>query len=174
MSCDAVPAQPLEPIGSAVGIDLGVASFLSASDGTQVPNPRHLAAVSKRLAAVQRGMTRKKHGSSRRKVAAAKIVRLHGKVRRQRLDHAHKTALAIIRSHDLIVHEELQITNMTARPKPRLDGHGNHQRNGAMAKAALSKSIHDAGWGIFLRVLSAKAESAGRTVLHAATGPTRT
>src|SRR5580704_14689094 len=44
VSCDAVPAQPLEPVGSAVGIDLGVASFLTASDGTQVPNPRHLAA----------------------------------------------------------------------------------------------------------------------------------
>jgi putative transposase len=165
VSCDAVPAQALEPVGSAVGIDLGVASFLTASDGGQVPNPRHLAAVSERLAAVQRDMACKKRGSNRRKKAAAKIPRLHGKVRRQRLDHAHKTALAIVRSHDLIVHEELQITNMTARPKPRPDGYGSHQRNGAMAKAALSKSIHDTGWGIFLRVLSAKAESAGRTVI---------
>jgi putative transposase len=165
VSCDDVPAQPLEAVGAAVGIDLGVASFLTASDGAQIPNPRHLTAASERLAAAQRDMARKKRGSSRRKKAAAKIARLHGKVRRQRLDHAHKTALAIIRSHDLIVHEELQITNMTARPKPRPDGHGSHQRNGAAAKAALNRSIHDTGWGIFLRVLSAKAESAGRTVI---------
>ena len=37
--------------------------------------------------------------------AAAKVAELHGKVRRQRLDHAHKTALALVRDHDVIVHE---------------------------------------------------------------------
>ena len=54
---------------------------------------------------------------------------------------------------------------MIRRPKPRLDGHGGHQPNGAAAKAGLNKSIHDAGWGLFLRILSAKAESAGRQVI---------
>jgi putative transposase len=54
---------------------------------------------------------------------------------------------------------------MTARPKPRPDGDGGHEPNGAAAKAGLNKSIHDAGWGIFLRILSAKAESAGRIVI---------
>jgi putative transposase len=90
---------------------------------------------------------------------------MHGKLRRQRLDHAHQTALALVRAHDLIVHEDLQITNMTKRPRPRPDGNGGHAPNGAAAKAGLNKSIHDAGWGIFLRVLSAKAESAGRKVI---------
>lgn len=56
-------------------------------------------------------------------------------------------------------------TSMTARPKPRPDGTGGHEPNGAAAKSGLNKSIHDAGWGIFLRVLSAKAESAGRAVI---------
>src|ERR1700757_2558913 len=54
---------------------------------------------------------------------------------------------------------------MTARPRPRLDGNGGHEPNGAAAKAGLNKSINDAGWGIFLQILSAKAESAGRTVI---------
>jgi putative transposase len=54
---------------------------------------------------------------------------------------------------------------MTARPRPRPDGDGGHQPNGAAAKAGLNKSILDAGWGIFLRILTAKAESAGRTVI---------
>ena len=54
---------------------------------------------------------------------------------------------------------------MTARPKPRPDGIGAYEPNGAAAKAGLNKSILDAGWGIFLRVLSAKAESAGRQVI---------
>ena len=53
---------------------------------------------------------------------------------------------------------------MTARPKPCPDGKGGYEPNGSARKASLNKSIHDAGWGIFLRVLSAKAESAGRTV----------
>jgi putative transposase len=164
LSCDDVPAEPLEPADSPVGIDMGVASFLTTSDGTHVPNPRHLAATAGRLAAAQRDLARKKRGSNRRKKAAAKIAGLHGKVRRQRLDHAHTTALTLVRDHDLIVHENLKITNMTKRPKPRPDGSGGHEPNGAAAKAGLNKSIHDAGWGIFLRVLSAKAESAGRTV----------
>jgi putative transposase len=165
LSCDDVPAEPLEPTGRAAGIDMGVASFLTTSDGTHVPNPRHLVTAAGRLAAAQQDLARKKRGSNRRKKAAAKVAWLHGKVRRQRLDHAHQAALALVREHDLIVHEKLQVTNMTARPRPRPDGDGGYEPNGAAAKAGLNKSIHDAGWGIFLRILTAKAESAGRTVI---------
>jgi putative transposase len=165
LSCDDVPAEPLEPAGSAVGIDVGVVSFLTTSSGAHSPNPRHLAATAGRLAAAQRDLARKKRGSSRRKKTVTRVARLHEKVRRQRLDHAHKTALALVRAHDLIVHEDLKITNMTRRPKPRPDGGSGHEPNGAAAKSGLNKSINDAGWGIFLRVLSAKAESAGRHVI---------
>jgi putative transposase len=164
LSCDDVPTVPLEPTGSSVGIDMGVASFLTASDATHVPNPRHFTVAADQLAAAQRDLARKRRGSGRRKKAVAKVARLHGKVRRQRLDHAHKTALALVRNHDLIVHENLQITNMSTRPKSRPDGGGGYEPNGAAAKSGLNKSINDAGWGIFLRVLSAKAESAGRRV----------
>jgi putative transposase len=164
LSCE-VPVQPLEPTGTVAGVDMGVASFLTTSDGKYAPNPRHLAATADRLAAVQRDLARKKRGSSRRKKAAAKVADLHAKVRRQRLDHAHNTALTLVRDYDVIVHEDLKITNMTKRPRPRPDGSGGHEPNGAAAKAGLNKSILDAGWGIFLRVLSAKAESAGRKVI---------
>ena len=165
LSCDDVPAKPLEPTGSAVGIDLGVASFATTSTGAHVPNPRHLAATAGRLATAQRILARKERGSKRRKKAAVKVATLHGKVRRQRLDHAHKTALALVRGHDLIVHEDLPITNMTKRPKARPDGNGGYQPNRATAKTGLNKSIQDAGWGVFLRILTAKAESAGRAVI---------
>jgi putative transposase len=165
LSCDDVPAEPLAPAGAPVGVDVGVASLLTTSDGTHVPNPRHHAATAGRLAAAQRDLARKKRGSNRRKKAVSKVAGLHGKVRRQRLDRAHQTALALVRDYDVIVHEDLKVKNMTARPKPRPDGNGGHEPNGAAAKSGLNKSIHDAGWGIFLRVLSAKAESAGRTVI---------
>jgi putative transposase len=165
VSCDDVPSQPLQPTGAAAGIDMGVASFLTTSDGTHVPNPRHLAAAADQLTAAQQDLARKKRGSNRRKKAVAKVARLHGKVRRQRLDHAHQTALTLVREHDLIAHEKLQVTSMTRRPRPRPDGSGGHEPNGALAKAGLNKSILDAGWGIFLRILAAKAESAGRAVI---------
>ncbi len=90
---------------------------------------------------------------------------MHGSVARQRLDHAHKIALELVRAYDVIVHEDLNITNMTARPEPRPNDDDGYSSNGAAAKSGLNKSILDAGWGIFLRVLSAKAESAGRTVV---------
>ena len=128
-------------------------------------NPRHLAATGERLAAAQRNLARKKRGSNRRRKASATVVRLHGKVRRQRLDHAHKTALTLVRDCDLIIHESLQITNMTRRPKSRPAGSASYEPNGAAAKSGLNKSINDAGWGVFLRILSAKAESAGRQVI---------
>lgn len=86
-------------------------------------------------------------------------------MRQFRLDHAHKTALALVRDHDVIVHEDLKVANMTRRPKPRPGDGGAFEPNGAGAKAGLNRSIYDAGWKMFLRVLAAKAESAGRTTI---------
>jgi putative transposase len=65
----------------------------------------------------------------------------------------------------VIVHEELRITNLTRRPPPRPDGQEGFSPNGGSAKAGLNRSILDAGWGLFLRLLAYKAEDAGRTVI---------
>ena len=165
LACDDVPVELLEPTGSVVGIDVGIASFLTTSDGEHVPNPCPLAATADRLAVAQRSLARKKRGSRRRRKAVRKVAALHAKVRRIRLDHAHKTAVALIRDHDVIAHEALRIADMTRRPKPRLAEDGSYDPNGAAAKAGLNKSIYDAGWGVFLSVLASKAESAGRVVL---------
>jgi putative transposase len=166
LSCDNVPAEPLEPTGAAVGIDMGVVSFLTTSDGKHVPNPRRLASTAEKLTLAQQSLARKRRGSNRRKKAVAKIAALYGKTRRQRLDRAHKTALALVRDNDVIVHEALQVANMTRRPKPKQAEDGSFEPNGAAAKSGLNKSILDAGWGVFLGVLHAKAESAGRAVVE--------
>ena len=99
--------------------------------------------------------------------AVEKVARQHGKVRRQRLDHAHKTALDLVRAYDFIAHEDLKIRNMSKAPapKPDPDQPGAFLPNGAAAKAGLNTSINDAGWGVFLTILHAKAESAGREVI---------
>jgi len=166
LSCDDVPAEPLPAAGAAVGIDMGIASFLITSAGEHVPNPRPAAVAAERLASAQQELSRKKRGSKRRRKAVRKVAALHGKVRRARLDHAHKTALTLVRDHDVIAHEALKVANMTRRPKPRLAEDGSYEPNGAAAKAGLNRSISDAGWGVFLDVLRAKAESAGRTVIE--------
>jgi len=168
LSCDGVPARPLPPTGRAVGVDLGVVSLATLSDGRQVGNPRFLARAAGQLAAAQRDLARKKPRSRRRRKAAARLAAGHRKVRRQRLDLAHTTALTLIRDHDLVVVEALNIAGMTrrARAVPDPEDPGRYLPNGQSAKTGLNRSILDAGWGVFLTVLGAKAESAGRTVVE--------
>ncbi|MET8514495.1 transposase [Streptomyces sp. NPDC005077] len=160
-------SEPLPATGSVVGIDMGIASFLTASNGQRVANPRHGRKAAAKLEAAQQSLGRCKRGSKRRRKAVAKVATLHRKVRRRRLDHAHKTALDLVRDHDFIAHEDLKIRNMstTPAPKPDPDQPGAFLPNGAAAKAGLNRSIADAGWGVFLAILNAKAESAGREVL---------
>ncbi|MFC7386058.1 RNA-guided endonuclease InsQ/TnpB family protein [Sphaerisporangium rhizosphaerae] len=161
LSCDGVPAEPLPATGAAAGIDMGVSSLVTTSDGRHLANPRHLAAYAGRLAAAQRDLARKRRGSKRRRKAAARVAALHAKVRRRRLDGAHKAALAVVRGYDVIVHEDLRIANMTRSASGTLDAPG---RNVA-GKSGLNRSILDAGWGVFLTILSHKAESAGRELI---------
>jgi putative transposase len=161
LSCDEVPAEPLPATGASVGIDLGVASLVTTSNGGQVANPRHLAVTAGRLAAGQRDLARKKRGSKRRRKAVARVAALHAKVRRQRLDGAHKAALALVRAYDVIVHEDLRIANMTRSASGTAEAPG---RNVAQ-KSGLNRSILDAGWGVFLTILADKAESAGRELI---------
>lgn len=164
--------EPLPATGSVVGIDLGIANFLADSDGTFVPNPRHGRRAAVKLQAAQQALSRfprckTKDRTANHRRAVEKVARLHGKVRRQRLDHAHKTALGLVRTHDVIAHEDLRIRNMSKAPaaKPDLDKAGAFLPNRAAAKAGLNRSINDAGWGVFLTILHAKAESAGREVI---------
>lgn len=160
VSCDDVPRQPLPATGVAVGIDMGIASFLTTSDGVHVPNPRYLAASASRLTDAQRQLARCQRGSNRRRTAKTRVAGVHRKIRRQRLDFAHKAALKLVRNHDLIAHEALRTGSMTRSASGTVDAPGQN----VAAKAGLNRSILDAGWGVFLSVLRAKAESAGRAV----------
>ncbi|MGW3450322.1 RNA-guided endonuclease InsQ/TnpB family protein [Streptomyces sp. NPDC001076] len=159
--------EPLPVTGSVVGVDMGISNFLADSNGEFVPNPRHGRKASAKLEAAQQSLSRCKRGSKRRRKAVETVARLHRKVRRQRLDHAHKTALGLVREHDFIAHEDLKIRNMgkTPAPKPDPEQPGNFLPNGAGAKTGLNRSISDAGWGVFLAILAAKAEGAGRQVM---------
>ncbi|MEU7170299.1 transposase [Micromonospora tulbaghiae] len=168
-----VGAAPLLPTGRAVGVDLGVAHLFTTSepipgltDGNgHAPNPRHGLTAADRLARAQQALSLCKRGSSRRSKTRDRVTRLYGLVRRQRLDTARKAAVALVRHADMIVLEDLRLTNMIRRPKPKPDGKGGFLPNGAAAKAGLNRSIHDAGWGVLINAVVAKAEEAGREIV---------
>lgn len=150
--------EPLPATGSVVGIDMGIASFLTTSNGEHVANPRHARKAAAKLEAAQQKLSRFGHvrrdkRTANHQRAVQRVADLHRKVRRQRLDHAHKTALGLVREHDLIAHEDLKIRNMvkTPAPKPDPEQPGSFLPNGAAAKAGLNRSISDAGWGCSLR-----------------------
>jgi putative transposase len=143
---DAGEPEPLPAAGRAVGIDLGVTSFLATSDGEKIANPRHLERRARSLARYQRRLARCQRGSANRARAKAKVARAHRKVRDARRDFLHRTTTGLVRGYDLIAIEGLAVQNMA--------------RNRRLARA-----ISDCGWGEFRRQLEYKCQRAGRQLV---------
>ena len=140
---DTEAPRPLEETGRAVGIDLGVKNFAVTSDGERIANPRHLERKARRLARYQRRMARCRKRSANRRKAVAKVARAHRKVRNARSDFLHRASTSLVRHHDVIVIEDLNVSGMV--------------RNRHLARA-----ISDCGWGEFRRQLGYKCERYGR------------
>ncbi len=121
-----------QPLGKQVGIDVGLLAYYTDSDGKTVNNPRHFRRAEQRLKRLHRRLSRKRQGGNNRKKARRALAKGYLKVQRQREDFARKQASTLVSSHDLIAYEHLQIRNM-------------------LKNRHLAKSIHDAGWGAFLR-----------------------
>ena len=164
LSCDDVPTNPLPGTGRQGGIDVGIASFATTSDGEHIDNPRCGRAAAERLTAAQQRLGRAKRRSGNRERKRETVAARHRKIANQRKDFHHKQARRLVKSYDLLVVEDLQIANMVrrAKPVPDPDNPGQYLANGARAKSGLSRSISDAGWGRFVSILRAKAEEAGR------------
>jgi len=165
--CVDVPALPLKPTGRAVGIDLGVTNLVATSDGKLIVGGHFGSRTRSQLAEAQRKLPTKQGGSTRRRRQVDEVARLHRRVANQRKNAAHELSRQLVNDYDLIVLEDLAITNLvrTPREKPGPERPGEFLLNGAKAKAGLNRSIHDAGWGNLALLISYKAESAGRIVV---------
>jgi putative transposase len=148
--CETAPVTSHAPSDCShpdIGIDVGLKSFLTDSEGHTVEYPRFYRTSQKTLRRKQRTICRRKKGSHRRRKAARSTAQTHLKITRQRRDFQNKTAKLYAEHYQVIAVEKLTILNMVQ----------NH---------SLAKSIMDSSWGAFLDILEVKAESAGHQVIR--------
>jgi putative transposase len=135
-------------IGPVVGIDVGLENFANFSNGEQVANPRLFRKSEKHLAKVQRKASKLKHlpRYDRSKIIAKRsVTRAYRKVKNQRLDFAHKLSHKLSNTYSLIAVEDLNIKGL--------------------ASGMLAKSVRDAGWSMFINMLSYKVENTGSKLI---------
>lgn len=139
-----IPAkQPIKE-DTAIGIDVGLKTFATLSDGKEYSNPKYLKKYLKRLKILQKRASKKVKGSSNRKKANLKVALAHEKVANQRKDFLHKFSDSIAKNFDTICVENLNVLGMVQ----------NHK---------LAQAINDVGWSKVLDMLKYKAERRGKT-----------
>lgn len=132
--------------GNSIGIDVGLESFYTDSNGDKVVNPKYLRKAEKKLKKLQRRVSRKNSGSNNRRKAINKLVRKHLQVSRQRKDFVVKAARALCISNDIIVLENLNVRGLVK----------NHN---------LAKSISDVSWSMFRQWLEYFSNVFNRSVI---------
>ena len=129
--CLGISVVDIQPkTGKEIGLDVGIESFYTDSNGHQEPNPKFLRKAEKSIKHSQRRIYKKAKGSSSRKKARKLYAKKHLKVSRQRIEHAKRVARNVCKSNDLVAYEDLRVSNLVK----------NH---------CLAKSISDASWYLF-------------------------
>ncbi|MER5401266.1 transposase [Streptomyces sp. NPDC002599] len=139
-----VEPETLPPVDAEVGIDLGLTHYAVLSDGRVIDNPRFLRRAERRLRKAQQTLSRKVRGSANRAKARIRVARAHARVADARRNWCHQTASRLIRDNQAVYLEDLAVS--------------------ALARTRMAKSVHDAAWAMFRRVLEDKAARAGRHV----------
>ena len=143
-------AEYLPKSNNSTGIDLGIYTFATLSNGEKYEAPKPLKQNLKKLAKFQRKLAKKRLGSKRREKAKLRVAKLHAKVKDIRTDFLHKLSTDLVKNYDTIVLEDLNFLGMVKNRK-------------------LAKAISDLGWRQFRtctdvsrNVASAKCEKYGR------------
>lgn len=130
---------PVPVQGENIGIDLGLTSFITTSEGMKVSPPKPLKKALKKLKRLSKKHSRKQPGSNNRKKSAFRLARQHRKVGNQRLDFLHKLSTDLAKTKPVIVVESLGIKEM-------------------IQQKGLSRHIGDVGWAGFIRMLEYKTQ----------------
>ena len=145
--CVGVECLDIQPLsGKELGLDVGLESFYTDSNGHHEPNPKFLKKSEPDIKHAQRRIYKKKKGSNNRRKARARYSKKHLRVSRQRNEHAKRLARNACKSNDLVAYEDLKVSNMLK----------NH---------CLAKSIADASWYLFRMWIDYFAAKFGKLVV---------
>ena len=136
----------LPKTGIACGVDLGLKDFAVLSDGSGQTNPRFFRSLEAKLAKEQRILSRRVKFSSNWYKQKLKVARVHEKIANTRADYLHKLSTDIVKNHDIIGMEDLQVSDMLKNKR-------------------LSKAISEVSWSQFKKLLEYKAVWYGKKVI---------
>src|SRR5712692_84048 len=142
-SCECEPER-LDPVATQVGIDVGLKTFATLSNGEEIANPRFFRQEEKALAKVQRKHSTLAKGTRQRRKHRQVVARVHERIQFRRDNFTHQESRQIVDRFGVICVEDLHVNRMV------------HHH-------CLAKSIQDASWTGFFDRLWSKAEEAGRT-----------
>ena len=146
-SCE-VKNKPLRKSKKAIGIDVGLESFATFSNGEKIENPRFFKTDQKALAKAQRKLSKQKKKSLERRKVKKVVTHIHKRIANRRNNFCHQEARRLVNRFGIICIEDLHINEMKR---------GNFR--------SINRSIGDVAWGQFANYLSYKAENAGRQVV---------